>query len=190
MFSFWNFARGFYGALKTLLFWRRYCSPMKASLREMEFSITITAMSGHHKILTLMNHSMYNYKQFMFGQVLSTTQLLGLFDFHHVWMETVIENFSMRTQHTSQKIFPWLSGEMFDQHDGAPPYFRLEVRQWLHTHFPEKWIGRGNDAPEKWPARSLDLTPLDFYMWGTLKDVFQSFRYGKRAQGFNSSGCW
>jgi len=29
-------------------------------------------------------------------------------------------------------------------------------------------IGRG--GPVLWPPRSPDLTPLDFYLWGTLKD--------------------
>lgn len=30
-----------------------------------------------------------------------------------------------------------------------------------------RWIGRL--GPIRWPARSPDLTPLDFYVWGTLK---------------------
>ena len=31
----------------------------------------------------------------------------------------------------------------------------------------EKWIGRG--GPIKWPPRSPDLTPLDYYVWGRAK---------------------
>lgn len=35
--------------------------------------------------------------------------------------------------------------------------------------FPNKWIERGGPVP--WPARSPDLTPLDFYLWGQLKTL-------------------
>ncbi|CAH1966439.1 unnamed protein product [Acanthoscelides obtectus] len=30
------------------------------------------------------------------------------------------------------------------------------------------WIGRG--GPINWPERSLDLAPLDFFLWGHVKD--------------------
>ena len=35
--------------------------------------------------------------------------------------------------------------------------------------FPGKWIGRGGPVP--WPARSPDLTPLDFFLWGHAKSL-------------------
>jgi hypothetical protein len=35
--------------------------------------------------------------------------------------------------------------------------------------FGEKWIGRGGPSP--WPPPSPDLTPLDFFLWGHIKDV-------------------
>ena len=35
-------------------------------------------------------------------------------------------------------------------------------------HFPERWIGRG--GPIHWPPRSPDITPLDFFLWGFVKD--------------------
>ena len=34
---------------------------------------------------------------------------------------------------------------------------------------PGRWIGRRGALV--FPPRSPDLTPLDFYLWGTLKDV-------------------
>ena len=34
--------------------------------------------------------------------------------------------------------------------------------------FPGRWIGRR--GPVEWPPRSPDLTPLDFWLWGYLKD--------------------
>lgn len=63
---------------------------------------------------------------------------------------------------------------MWFMHDGAPPHFTLAVRQHLHEIFPEHWIGRGNDAPIHWPARSPDLTPCDFFMWGAVKSKVYS----------------
>lgn len=59
--------------------------------------------------------------------------------------------------------------DMWYMQDGAPPHFALAVRQHLHQTYPDRWIGRGADAPIKWPARSPDLTPCDYFLWGALK---------------------
>lgn len=59
--------------------------------------------------------------------------------------------------------------EMWFQHDGAPPHFSLAVREHLNQSYREHWIGRG--GPVAWPARSPDLTPLDFFLWGHVKSV-------------------
>lgn len=58
---------------------------------------------------------------------------------------------------------------MWFLHDGPPPHFSRAVRMWLHETFPERWIGRGDDAPVKWPPRSPDMNPLDFFFWGAMK---------------------
>ena len=55
------------------------------------------------------------------------------------------------------------------QQDGAPPHFAADVRLFLDKTFPGRWIGRGGliqGAP-----RPSDLTPLDFFLWGLLKNV-------------------
>ena len=54
------------------------------------------------------------------------------------------------------------------QQDGAPPYWGLDVRRSLNATFQDRWIGRG--GPIRWPPRSPDLTPLDFFLWGYVKD--------------------
>lgn len=59
-------------------------------------------------------------------------------------------------------------GTLWFQQDGAPPHFGLDVRQHLNHVFPGKWIGRRGAI--EWPARSPDLSPLDYYFWGYLKD--------------------
>jgi hypothetical protein len=56
------------------------------------------------------------------------------------------------------------------QMDGAPPHFARAVRNHLNEVFPNRWIGRGQEAPVLWPPRSPDLNPLDFGVWGAMKD--------------------
>lgn len=54
------------------------------------------------------------------------------------------------------------------QQDGAPPHWSRLVRSYLDEKLPHRWIGRGGPIP--WPPRSPDLTPLDFFLWGYVKD--------------------
>lgn len=59
------------------------------------------------------------------------------------------------------------------QLDGAPPHFSRQVRDYLNDSFGNQWIGRG--GPVAWPARSPDLTKLDFFLWGFVKEkVYQT----------------
>ena len=38
----------------------------------------------------------------------------------------------------------------------------------LDAKFRNRWIGRNGPTP--WPPRSPDITPLDFFLWGYVKD--------------------
>lgn len=58
--------------------------------------------------------------------------------------------------------------EIFFVHDGAPPHNTVIVNQLLHTYFEDRWIG--TNGPFRWPPRSPDITPLDFFIWGYLKN--------------------
>lgn len=55
--------------------------------------------------------------------------------------------------------------------DGASPHFSLVVRDSLNRNFPQSWLGRGSGGADwrEWPARSPDLTPMDFFLWGYVK---------------------
>lgn len=56
--------------------------------------------------------------------------------------------------------------------DGAAPHVALRVRQFLLDTFGDRVISRF--FPWNWPARSPDLNPCDFFLWGYLKGrVFQ-----------------
>ncbi|XP_076545898.1 uncharacterized protein LOC143305599 [Osmia lignaria lignaria] len=50
------------------------------------------------------------------------------------------------------------------QQDGAPAHTAASTMQLLHEFFGDQIISRG-----LWPPRSPDLTPPDFFLWGTLK---------------------
>lgn len=62
-----------------------------------------------------------------------------------------------------------LRAQVMFQQDGAPAHSGRIVTQFLNDKFNNRWIGRF--GPHKWPPRSPDLTPLDFYAWGHLKDL-------------------
>jgi len=60
-------------------------------------------------------------------------------------------------------------GRMYFLHDGAPPHSSREGRNFLNYRFPGRWIGRG--GPHNWAVRSPDLSPLDYYVWGWMKEL-------------------
>lgn len=54
--------------------------------------------------------------------------------------------------------------------DGAPPHNGLCVQRFLRQHFTDDRV-ISRSFPTSWPARSPDLTPCDFWLWGHLKNV-------------------
>jgi len=61
------------------------------------------------------------------------------------------------------------NSEVFYQQDGAPPHYHRDVRAFLDENLQGPWIRQRGTF--EFPPCSPDLTPLDFYLWGTLKDV-------------------
>lgn len=57
---------------------------------------------------------------------------------------------------------------MWFQHDGAPAHYGMVVRTSLNNTYPERWIGRGRAV--NWPPRSPDITKIDFFLWGYVKE--------------------
>ncbi|XP_018368776.1 PREDICTED: uncharacterized protein LOC108764871 [Trachymyrmex cornetzi] len=54
------------------------------------------------------------------------------------------------------------------QQDGAGPHKARIVTDFLNQQFPARWMGRY--GPIRWPTRSPDLNPLDFFLWGYCKE--------------------
>lgn len=59
---------------------------------------------------------------------------------------------------------------MWLQQDRAPAHSTGLVRHWLNN----RWIGRGGEV--QWPARSPDLTPMDFFLWRYVKNIVYATR--------------
>jgi hypothetical protein len=60
-------------------------------------------------------------------------------------------------------------GSFLFMQDGASAHYAGDVREWVEQKFPGRWIGRR--GPIEWPARSPDLSPMDFFLWIYLKDI-------------------
>jgi hypothetical protein len=52
------------------------------------------------------------------------------------------------------------------QNDGAPPHYHRDVRTYVTRAFGELVIERNH----RWPPRSRDFTPLDFFLWSKVKN--------------------
>ena len=79
-----------------------------------------------------------------------------------------------------QTVFPYVSENDDDdsfifQQDGAPAHYANVVRNALNERLTNRWIGRRGTI--EWPARSPDLTPLDFFLWGYLKNKVYSKKF-------------
>ncbi|PNF19071.1 hypothetical protein B7P43_G11300 [Cryptotermes secundus] len=90
---------------------------------------------------------------------------------HFFFMETTITGI-VYLDMLQESLIPQLDeddqeGRIHFQQDGTPPHYH-EVREYLNTHFQGRWIGRA--APIAWPPLSPDLTRLDFFLWGFVKD--------------------
>lgn len=77
-------------------------------------------------------------------------------------------------------LFLFIKSVAWFQQDGAAPHNSGIVTNYLNQQFPNKWIGNtshtlgpatsATNLQIKWPARSPDLTPLDYFYWPHLKN--------------------
>ncbi|XP_011703411.1 PREDICTED: uncharacterized protein LOC105459239 [Wasmannia auropunctata] len=59
--------------------------------------------------------------------------------------------------------------EIIFQQDGAGPHNARIVTYFLNQRFPGRWMGRY--GPIRWPPKSPDINPLDFFLWGHCKEI-------------------
>lgn len=80
-----------------------------------------------------------------------------------VYLRTIVNNVPNLLNQIGLDI-----GDIWFQQDGAPPHWSISVRRRLDVLFPNHWIGR--NGPIGMPPRSPDLTVMDFFLWGWLKN--------------------
>jgi len=61
--------------------------------------------------------------------------------------------------------------DIWFQQDGALCHTANATIDLLRTVFENRIISRNADV--NWPPRSYDLTPLDYFLWATVKDVLR-----------------
>ena len=94
-------------------------------------------------------------------------RIIGPFFFHEASI-TADVYLDLLTEYVAPQLIEFQPTIIFQQH-GAPPHWGLHVCEFLNETFPNRWIGR--DGPIPWSPRSPNITFLDFFLWGYLKDI-------------------
>lgn len=76
------------------------------------------------------------------------------------FIQNIIENYLEELPVRQYNNLVW-------QQDGAPPHNIGQVTEYLNGRY-DLWIGRNGTL--QWPANSPDLSPLDIFLWGFLKN--------------------
>jgi len=84
--------------------------------------------------------------------------------YKHLLQENYVDMLQLHVAPQLEEFQPWI---IFQQ-DGAPPHWGSHVRRFLDAALPNRWVAR--DGTTLWPPRSPDITPLDFFLWGYVKD--------------------
>ena len=101
---------------------------------------------------------------------LTSSRILGPYFFHETLNE---DNYLAMLR---QKVIPALRranvlNTITFQQDGAGPHTSNQVLHYLRARFPERLISWRTERI--WPPRSPDLSPLDFFLWGHVKEAIK-----------------
>lgn len=98
--------------------------------------------------------------------------IIGPFFFENDEGATVTVNGDRYRAMLNEFLFPKIEENGMDdvwfQQDGATCHTANITIDLLRTVFENRVISRNGDV--NWPSRSCDLTPLDYYLWGAVKD--------------------
>lgn len=125
------------------------------------------AKSSIHRILKIHNFHPYSYQ---LVQNLRLTDFARRTEFCEFLLTkyTEDESFLKNIIWTDEAKFN--KNGIFNRHNSH--YNGEIVNQCLYNLFDDRWIS--NNGPHRWPPRSPDLTPLDFFIWGYVKDLVYS----------------
>jgi hypothetical protein len=83
--------------------------------------------------------------------------------------DSIVGPFEFPARLNAQHYINFLEQDLPELLENVPlQHFSRQVRQILARRYPNSWIDRG--GPVNWTARSPDLTPLDYFLWGHLKN--------------------
>ena len=127
-------------------------------------SIDIIAVTGRHTIPEVTVQKMQNRPKVTVWCGMTATRVIG----PYLLRDTM--NAERYPQMLEDYVWPIVSGwenieELVFMHDGAPPL--CIERTCLVGSEVSGTLGRR--GPHEWPARSPDLTPCDFFLWGWAK---------------------
>lgn len=102
--------------------------------------------------------------------------IIGPYYFEDKQGNSIAVNSSRYRQMLKSFLFPKLQTidieNMLFQQDGAPWHTKFTTINILRKKFPDRVISRNGDI--NFPPRSCDLSPVDFFLWGYIKDkVFE-----------------
>jgi hypothetical protein len=87
---------------------------------------------------------------------------------HNLGTETFLELLQNQVGPALEEIAPE-NQDIWFQMDGCPAHNSREVREYVQNVFNGLTIGPNYTI--NWPARSPDLSPNDFFLWGHIKNV-------------------
>ena len=94
-------------------------------------------------------------------------EIIGLFFFADKSITAPIY-FNVLTEYMSPQL-EWYQPQVIFKQDSAPLNWGLEVYEFLNETFPNSWIGCDGPVPRL--PHSPDITLLDFFLWGYVKDI-------------------
>lgn len=102
---------------------------------------------------------------------IASSRIIGPYFFEDVDGNTVTLNGNRYRQMLQEYFFHEVEDmnteNIWFQQDGATAHTARETMDMLRMNFPQRVISRFDDVP--WPPRSIDLSPLDIFLWGYLK---------------------
>ena len=115
---------------------------------------------------------------------LNSTKVIGPFFFEDAVTGTALTITKERYTEMLIDIFPDDSNDVTSRtifmQDGAPAHTSRMAMDWLETRFQGKLISNKSDFI--WPPRSPDLNPLDFFLWGYMKQKIHEAHPGSLAE--------
>jgi len=174
----WNFASGSMAVASCIV---TSCFLTKRNSITTVSIIHTTLMCGQMRIPMPLWKATFNYVLVsLCGVQFWMISWLALSSWKVVLQERRTSDFCRRNCPDFWRMCLWVNEVVcYFQHEGAPPHFSREVRNFLNCRFPERWIRCG--SLHNWPARSPDLSPLDYCVWGWMKELVYSVKVGTRS---------